>query len=165
MNARTPIKSALEAPPFPVPAPKMRAKLRVAIDLIVAQGKSVKDAALGSGFNESALSRAINRPDIREYIDSQKALFCLEADKLKGYAKAAAIHTGLDLMRNSPSHAVRARMVELFAGEAKSGPSVAVQVNVDRGGYEFVRPGARMVEISPITDAPSGGDDSQAVEE
>lgn len=52
-------------------------------------------------------------------------------------------------------------MVEFFAGEAKPGASVNVQVNVDRGGYEFVRPGARMVDIEPATDDASGCDDEQ----
>lgn len=168
MNARTPTKPANKAllplPKVPQP-PRMRPALREAVTLIVEKGITQREAAKRVGMNETALGRAISKPHIKAYIDNEKALFLTDMLKLKDRAKSIAIATGIDLMHSAQSEAVRARMVELFAGEAKSGPSVAVQVNVDRGGYEFVRPGARMVDISPITDAPSGGDDSQATEE
>lgn len=112
-------------------------------------------------MDESSLGRALAKPHIKAYVEAQKALFLTDMLKLKERAKAIAIAQGIDLMHNATSEAVKARMVELFAGEARSGPSVAVQVNVDRGGYEFVRPGQRVVEIDPAPDLPSGDDDEQ----
>ena len=161
MTKQTPIK----ADGWPAEAPKMRAKLRQAIHLIVSDSKSVKDAAAGAGFNPDALSRAINRPEIKAYIEQQRALFSLEADKLKGYAKAVAIHTGIEIMRSGQSEAAKVRLVEFFAGEAKSGSAVNVQVNVDRGGYEFRRPGQRLVDIAPATDVQSSDDAAQGIDD
>ena len=112
-------------------------------------------------MDESSLGRALAKPHIKAYVEAQKALFLTDMLKLKDRAKAIAIAQGIDLMHNATSEAVRARMVELFAGEARSGPSVAVQVNVDRAGYEFVRPGQRVVEIDPAPDLSSGADDGQ----
>ena len=143
-------------PAFGAQPPRIRAPLRRAIDLIAIEGMKIGEAADKAGMNASALSRAINKPHIKTFIDEQKALYCLEADNLKGVAKAMAIRTGIDLMQNSPSHAVRARMVELFAGDGKKSGDINVQVNVDRGGYEFARPGQRIVEIR---EANEGGND------
>lgn len=164
MNARTPTKPAnkplLPLPKVPQP-PRMRPALRNAVALIVEQGTTQREAARRAGMDESSLGRALAKPHIKAYVDTQKALFLTDMLKLKERAKAIAIAQGIDLMHNATSEAVRARMVELFAGEVRSGASVAVQVNVDRGGYEFVRPGARMVEIDPAPDLSSGDDDDQ----
>lgn len=168
MNARTPSKPANKAllplPKVPQP-PRMRPALRMAVELIIELGISQRDASRRAGMNETVLGRALKKPHIAAYVEHQKAVFLTDMLKLKDRAKAIAIAQGIDLMHSAQSEAVRARMVELFASEPRPGASVAVQVNVDRGGYEFVRPGARMVEISPITDEPSGDDDSQAIDE
>lgn len=164
MNARTPTKPAnkplLPLPKVPQP-PRMRPALREAVTLIVEKGITQREAAKRVGMNETALGRALAKPHIKAYVEAQKALFLTDMLKLKDRAKSIAIATGIDLMHTATSEAVRARMVELFAGEVRSGPSVAVQVNVDRAGYEFVRPGQRVVEIDPAPDLPSGDDDDQ----
>lgn len=167
MTARTPAKPVNKGlPPLPnVPQPpRMRPALREAVTLIVEKGITQREAAKRSGMNETALGRALAKPHIKAYVDTQKALFITDMLKLKERAKAIAIAQGIDLMHNATSEAVRARMVELFAGEAKSGPSVAVQVNVDRGGYEFVRPGSKVVEISSQSDDASDGDCTQGID-
>lgn len=166
MNSPTPQrtpKTQITTPRGAQP-PRMRAPLRKAIDLIVLKGKSQRDAAEEAGMNETALSRALQKPHIRNYLDEQKALFCLDADKLKPFAKALAMQTGMDLMLNSKSDQVKARMVEFFAGEARGGAQVNVQVNVDRNGYEYVKPGQRLVDITPATDHASEGDDVQGTD-
>lgn len=139
----------------------MRPALREACELIIQKGVTQREAALRAGMNERALSRALLKPHIRAWLEQKKADFAVDMLQLKDRAKSIAIATGIDLMHSAQSEAVRARMVELFAGEGKAGTSVAVQVNVDRGGYEFVRPGARMVDITPAPDDASGGDDVQ----
>ncbi len=139
----------------------MRPKLRHALALIAEEGRTQREAALRAGLNEKSLSRAIQRPEIGAYLETLKAQAVMDAGALKQQARAAAIRVGLELMHEAKSEQVKARLVEFFAGEVKTGASVNVQVNVDRGGYEFVRPGARMVDIEPATDDASGADDGQ----
>ena len=149
-------QTATKADNWPTEAPRMRPRLRHAVALIVEEGRTQREAAGRAGMNETSLGRALQRPAIAAYIEQQKALAVLDADKLKASAKRMAIRVGIGLLHDAKSEQVRARMVEFFAGEAKSGPSVAVQVNVDRGGYEFRRPGQRLVDIEPAPDAQSG---------
>lgn len=144
--------------------PRMRPALREAVTLIITKGLTQRDAALRAGMNETALSRALLKPHIKTYVEAQKALFATDMLQLKDRAKSIAIATGIELMHSAQSEAVRARMVELFAGDAKSGPAVAVQVNVDRGGYDFVPKGAKMVRIVPPQDEPSGAESAQDAE-
>ena len=145
--------------------PRLRAPLRRAIDEIVWKGRTQRDAAKEAGMNETALGRALQRPHVAAYVEALKAQSVIDADKLKTQARAIAIQTGIELLRDAKSEAVKARMVEFFAGEAKAGTSVAVQVNVDRGGYEYARPGAQVVEIidhaNQAPDYQSDGDDGK----
>lgn len=168
MNARTPPK-ATNKPLLPLPKvlqpPRMRPALREAVEFIVQKGVTQREASRLAGMNERALSRALLKPHIKAYVEHEKALFLTDMLKLKDRAKSIAIATGIELMHSAASEAVRARMVELFAGEPRPGASVAVQVNVDRGGYEFVRPGQKMVDITPVPDTSSGDTDSQVTEE
>lgn len=142
----------------------MRAALRKAVDEIVLKGRTQRDAAKIAGMNETALGRALMKPHIAAHVEELKALAIIDAHKLRGLAKAMAIQTGIELMRESSSDAVRARMVEFFAGEGKPGTQVNVAVNVDRGGYEFVKPGQRVVDIRPAIDGASDAIDGQAID-
>ena len=160
MTKQTPIK----ADGWPAEAPKMRPKPRHAVTLIVEEGRTQRDAAARAGLDERSLSRSLKIPHIAAYIEQQKALAVLDADSLKASAKRMAIRVGIGLLHDAKSEQVRARMVEFFAGEAKTGPSVAVQVNVDRGGYEFRRPGQRLVDIAPATDVQSSDDADQGID-
>ena len=160
MTKQMPVK----ADNWPSEAPRMRPRLRHAVALIVEEGRTQREAAGRAGMNETSLGRALQRPAIAAYIEQQKALAVLDADSLKASAKRMAIRVGIGLLHDAKSEQVRARMVEFFAGEAKTGPSVAVQVNVDRGGYEFRRPGQRLVDIAPATDVQSSDDADQGID-
>jgi len=127
--------------------PRMRAALRKAVDAIVLKGVTQRAAAELVGMNESALGRALQRPAIAAHVENLKAQACIDADKLKQRAKAIAIAEGIRLMLESGSDAVRARMVEFFAGEGQRGTQVQVNVDARSGGYEFPRPGQKVVEI------------------
>jgi len=135
----------------------MSRKLREATDLLIYKGKSVNDAAEGAGMNASALSRAINRPNIREYVESAKAQLTLDADKLKGHARGQAILVGIKLMHEAKSESVKARMVEFFAAEPKIPSQNNVQVNITSGGYEYAAPGVKVVELQPDRASPKAG--------
>lgn len=115
-------------------------KVARAIDIIATTGQSQKDAAKLAGMDHSSLSRALAQPHNRALLDERKALLCMEMDSLKPIAKAIAYREGMNLMQNSPSHQVRARMVEFFAGEGKQA-LVNVQVNTAAPhGYAYKRP-------------------------
>lgn len=131
----------------------MRAALRIAIDEIVLNGKTQRQAATASGMNETALSRALAKPHVNAYVEAMKAEVFAEAEQLKGRAKAIAIREGINLLRTAKSESVRARMVEFFAGEPKQS-SVNVQVNTGAAGYVYTRP----------SDRPSVADDAQPIE-
>lgn len=142
----------------------MRPKLRHAVTLIVEEGRTQRDAAARAGLDERSLSRSLKIPHIAAYVEQQKAIAVLDADTLKASAKRMAIRVGIGLLHDAKSEQVKARMVEFFAGEAKTGSAVNVQVNVDRGGYEFRRPGQRLVDIEPAPDTQSGDDTTQDVD-
>ena len=91
-------------------------------------------------MSECQLSKALAKPHVREELDRRKAEAALGLAELKGHAQISAYRVGIDLMHNSPDHKVRAKMVELFAGEARQ-PAVAVQVNNTLPtGYIYARP-------------------------
>lgn len=142
--------------------PRMRPALRHAVDLIATKGYRVPDAATLAGMNEKALYRALARPPIAAYVEAMKANEASLAASLKEQARAMAIRAGIDLLHNAQSEQVRARMVEFFASEERKNPAVAVQINVDRGGYEYARPGAQIVEILPGAGPASGALDGAA---
>ena len=144
--------------------PRMRPPLKEAVSLIIEKGITQREAARRVGMNETSLGRALAKPHIKAWIDNEKALFLTDMLKLKDRAKAIAIATGIELMHSATSEAVRARMVELFAGEPKKANEINVQINNDRGGYEFVRPGSQLVEIKATPDSLSGGEAIQAVD-
>lgn len=107
-------------------------------------------------MNETALGRALQRPEVAAFLEQQKALATLDALKLKEQAKAIAIREGIDLMVSAQSEQVRARMVEFFAGEARQ---ALVNVNVSApqepaSGYRYARP----------TDSPSVVEDAQVID-
>ena len=104
------------------------------------EGQTQREAARRAGMNETALSRALGKPHVAQELERRKEEVAVSLSALKGMAQIAAIRTGLELMRSSPDHRVRAKMVELFAGEARQ-PAVAVQVNNTLPtGYIYARP-------------------------
>lgn len=163
MNARSNIKDT-ELSPWRAPAPRMRPALRNAVAIIVEEGRTQREAAQRAGLDEKSLSRALKRPAIAAYLEAQKAALALDADTLKAQARRMAIRVGVQLLHDAKSEQVRARMVEFFAGEPKPGSAVNVQVNVDRGGYEFIPKGSRLVDIAPHPDTQSSADDGQAID-
>jgi hypothetical protein len=124
-------------------------------------------------MNENALGRALKKPHIATWFEKQKILAMQDLKQLRKLGEIAAINTGLDLMQNATSEAVRARMVEFFGGGGTGkGPSTIVQVQQNNGttGYEMARPGQRVVDIvdaepvqsDPLTrDQHDDADDSQ----
>ena len=146
--------------PQAVKPPRMRAPLAKAIDLIATKGKTQMEASSIVGMDHTSLSRALGRPEVRAYLEARKSQFSLDADTLKGMARALAIHTGIDLMNNSTSDQVKARMVEFFAGDPRQA-LVNIAVNAPPPqGYTYTKPAS----TSRPPDSVSGVEDAQVID-
>lgn len=127
--------------------PKLSRKMRRAIHLRVWEGMKVTEAIREAGVTESGWYRAMERPHVVALLEQEKFKYIQQVDLLKSRHKARAIEIAAELMETASSEAVRMRAVEFFAGESKS-QGVNVQINTTiSGGYEYARPGQRIVEI------------------
>ncbi|MDB6151514.1 MAG: hypothetical protein JWQ44_2962 [Chthoniobacter sp.] len=148
------------AGPWAAQPPRMRGALAKAIDLIATKGKTQNQAAEMVGMHYTSLSRALAKPEVRAYLDARKAQYSLDADALRGVARSLAIHVGIDLMNTAQSEAVKAKMVEFFAGEGRQ-PLVNVSINGPApSAYTFTKPD----HIDATPDMPSGVEDAQVVD-
>ncbi len=128
---------------------RMRAALRHAIDLRVKKGMTIAAACEEAGMSPQGFHKAMKRPAVRDYLLTVQMEFVASVEGEKAIYKARAFEVGMNLMLNSKSEAVRARMVEFFAGDGKVSP---VSVHIDArqpGGYEYARPEQQVVEIRP----------------
>jgi len=126
---------------------RLSAKLRGAINLHVCEGVTIVAACKDAGMSTQGFHKAMKRPPVRDYLQKVQMEFVTGIESKKALYKARAFEVGMDLMLNSKSEAIRARMVEFFASDAKTSP---VSVHIDArqtGGYEFPRPGQRVVDI------------------
>ena len=138
-----------------IPARPVRisAKLREAIRLHVTEGKAIAAACEAAGMSRAGYHKAMKRVVVRDLVEDVQRRFVLEVEARRGVYKARAFEVALDLMMSAKSEAVRARMAEFLASEGRVGQQVNVHVDARTigGGYEFVRPGARLVEIEEGT--------------
>jgi hypothetical protein len=139
---------------------KIRAALSRALDVIAIEGQTQREAARRAGMSEWALSKALAKPHVSAELEQRRAQAAMGIEAIKGVAKASAYRVGLDLMHNSPDDKVRARMVELFAGETKQA-LVNVHVSAPQEpatGYRYRRPD------QPATDRTSDAEDAQVID-
>lgn len=152
-----------KAPAAPVKR-RISAAVRKAIDLRVKQGMTWLEAAREAGMSEAGIHKARKRIDVQAEIERVQALYIQEVEATKASHKARAFQVARHLMDNAKSEAVRMRAVEFFAGEAKSGPQVAVNIQQNLGGqgYEYAPPGAKIVDVTPVSgDSQSPADDPE----
>lgn len=128
-------------------APRISSKIRTAVTERVEKGITIEEACRAAGLSPAGWYKAMKRPEVQAFVDDVMAKYIRGAEAMKARHKARAIEIAAHLMENAASEAVRMRAVEFFAAEPKSGAAVNVQVNVDRGGYEYVKPGQKVVEI------------------
>ncbi|WP_132462134.1 hypothetical protein [Rhodovulum marinum] len=99
-------------------------------------------------MSKNGFHKALKRPAVQDYMQEVQRAFVAEVEASRAVYKARALEAALELMQNAKSEAVRARMVEFLAGDGKA-PQVAVHVDARQvGGYEYPRPGERVVEIA-----------------
>lgn len=120
---------------------RMSQKLRDAIRLHVTEGLSIVAASKQAGISRQGFHKALKRPEVRDYLKAVRQDFIETADAKKAFLKIKALEVAFDLMMNSKSEAIRARMVEFFAADAKVSP-VAVHIDARQqpGGYVYRRP-------------------------
>jgi predicted DNA-binding protein (UPF0251 family) len=120
---------------------RMSEKLRTAIRFHVTEDMSIVAASKEAGMSRQGFHKALKRPEVRDYLRSVRQDYIETADAKKGFLKAKALEVAFDLMMNSKSEAIRARMVEFFAADAKVSP-VAVHIDARQqpGGYVYQRP-------------------------
>lgn len=156
-------------PPATVAAPPRSARispgLRAAIKLRVETSLPIEDVCARAGVAVSGFYKAMKRQAVRDYYEAEQARFIREVDRRRASYRAQAIEVAAHLMHKAGSEAVRMRAVEFFASEQRGGPSVQVNVAVGGGGYEYLPPGARLVEIDgearDVT--PAGGGEVPAI--
>lgn len=121
---------------------RLSQKLREAIRLTVVDGLSIVAACERAGMSRQGFHKAMKRPDVRDHLQEVQRQFVSDADAKRAYLKARAFEVALDLMMNSKNEAIRARMVEFLASDAKVSP-VAVHIDARQvqGGYAYKRPG------------------------
>lgn len=132
--------------------PRLRAALRLTIDLRVKKGLTIAAACEEAGMSSQGYHKAMKRPAVRDHLQTVQMEFVASVEGEKAIYKARAFEVGMDLMLNSKSEAVRARMVEFFASDGKVSP---VSVHIDARqthGYEYARPGQEIVQIRPSRD-------------
>lgn len=139
-------------------------KVRAALIMRVKELKSWKECAEAAGLSEAGIHKARKQIHVQQALEEIKGEYVQEVEALKAPYKARAFEVGHDLMENSKSDAVRARMVEFFAGESKGMQvNVGVQVNNQPAaqGYEYAHPHQEVVTIRRAQDTQSGADTSQ----
>jgi hypothetical protein len=96
---------------------RMRAALRHAIKLRITEGKTVLAACEEAGMSPQGYHKAMKRPEVRDHYQEVQIGFVESIESDKPINLARAYETGIDLMKNSKSDAVKARMVEFFLAE------------------------------------------------
>ncbi len=127
---------------------RLSPKLRTAIRGMIRDGLSQVAAAEAAGMSRQGLGKAMKRPAVRDAMALEQAMFVAEIADKRAIYRAQAFEVAVKMMLDpKTSDAVRARMVEFLAGDGKT-PQVALHIDArPSAGYEYIRPGARVVEI------------------
>lgn len=139
---------------LPAPTARISSKLRVAVEAHVTEGLTIVDACARAGMSRQGFHKAMKRPAVIDFVEAVRRRFVTSVEGNRALYKARALEVALDLMLNAKSESIRARMVEFLAGDGKA-PAVAVHIDArqEHGGYEYVRPGQRVVEIEAPSEA------------
>ncbi|RJL02358.1 hypothetical protein D3P05_21765 [Paracoccus siganidrum] len=123
------------------------------------KGLSIAAAAEEAGLSRFGLQKAMKRPSVADFLAETQTRFLSEVNNKRAILRARALDIAADMLNSTDTDSkVKLRLIEMLMADGKA-PAVAVHVdastNVGGGGYEFVRPGARVIEIE---DKPQGGE-------
>lgn len=151
-------------PAKPVKHRPVSRKVTAALHKRVYEALSWDDCAKAVGLSPSGIHKARLNPEVKALFQEIKAQYVQQVEDMKAPHKARAFEVARDLLDNSTSDAVKARMVEFFAGESR-GTSINVGVSVNNQpsapGYEYVLPGQEVVTLRRATDTQSGAHRAQ----
>ena len=102
-------------------------------------------------LSKNGLAKALKRPAVQDLIAAEQEKMVREVESLRAVARYRALEIARDLLE-SGSETAKLKVIDLLLREGKAATEVNVQVDArqpDRGGYEYVRPGQRVVEIRP----------------
>jgi predicted DNA-binding protein (UPF0251 family) len=120
-------------------------KFREVVRLHEIEGMSVTDACAKMGYSRAAYYKACKNPAVKELIRDLRRELVESAEAKKAFLKFRALEVAFELMTTSKNDAIRARMVEFLAADAKLSP-VSVHVDASRVeqvvGYSYKRPPA-----------------------
>lgn len=136
------------------PKPRISAKMKIALTKRIENGLSWRECASVAGLSEQAIYKAIATPHVKVFMKELEALVSNDIEITRRSNKLRAYQAGRELLDQEDDKRIKAKMVELFTGEGRKGQQINVNqaVNVEAnigGGYEFVRPGQRIVDITP----------------
>lgn len=149
MNASTSITKKGASPAGVSSRARVSSKARAAIGFLAKLGCTQEQAAQLAGMNAAALSRALGQPHVQAALQEAKEQRIKAINASKPLYKALAWEQAHKLAQSSADERIRLKAVELLTGEGRpGGVQVNVQTNLHGGGYEFVPPNARVVDIA-----------------
>jgi hypothetical protein len=134
---------------LPAPSARHSAALKRAIDIRIRTGASIAEACREAGLSMAGCHKAMKRPAVREHLQKMQSALVAEVEGQRVWARARAIEVAVNLIENAKSEAIRARMREFLAADAKAIP-IVVHVDArtfDPPGYIYRRPGERLVDL------------------
>ncbi len=134
---------------LPAPKPRISSKVRAAVEFRVREGLSIQNAAEKAGLSRNGFAKALKRPTVKDLMEDCQRRFIGEVEGRRAYLKARAYEIAAEMLETATSEAVKVRLIEFLCSDGKA-PQVGVYVDArqePRGGYEYVRPGQKVVEI------------------
>jgi hypothetical protein len=163
MTDHTPAKGGYHSR-IPVKPRPISARVKHAMKLRVINGLTGDEAAKAAGLSPAGFWKAQKQPHVQAYADTLRTEFVQDVETRRQVIKARAIIVGEDLLHNSASDQVKAKMVEFFAREGAQ-PLVNVNINGGPAPYNLTRPSATIDhQKQAIHDLQSGDDASQAID-
>ena len=141
---------------LPRPKARISAKVRTAVEARARNGLSLSEAAKLGGVSRQGLAKALKRPEVAALLREEMEKVAADFARLRQVARVEALGVARKLLRESKDESIRLRMAQvLIAAEGKGEPAVVVNVDARQGGgYEYVRPGQKVVEIDGKAEAP-----------
>ncbi|MFZ1726708.1 MAG: hypothetical protein WBO29_11055 [Albidovulum sp.] len=110
---------------------------------------SIAAAAEKAGLSRNGFAKALKRIVVQDLIRAEQERMARDVDHLRAVARLRALEVARDILETGSENA-KLRVIDLLLREGKAATEVNVSVDArqkDRGGYEYVRPGQRLVEV------------------
>lgn len=135
-----------DIPPRPS---RISPRVRAAVGFRVRENLSIANAAEKAGLSRNGFAKALKRTVVQDLIRDEQERMAQDVNHLRAVARHRALEVAREILENGSENA-KLRVIDLFLREGKAATEVNVSVDArqtDRGGYEYVRPGQRLVEV------------------